>query len=237
MQVKPDIRIVPIFDQSVDGIWSDFAHIEMYCHKYVYGFNANKKNVQRIYDRNFEEWEKQEYTFAFGAYNGKKMVGFASGYRENNQEMYLHSLYVLPEYECKGIGKSLLEQSERNASLITNKMTLVSLFGALGFYKKHGYSVRDNCEKELSKEIIGVVPVFKSLHCLRDVKMNIDANIKDFERYKNLPMFAYVSLGREIDGLGIRTPNGENKIWTNPKKSGMKDFYEKKLLGALEKVR
>lgn len=239
MQSKLDITISPIFNQSIGGVWSDFARIEMCCDEEVCGFKINDADRQRIYDRNIEEWESQKYTFAFGAYDGKKMVGFASGYRESKQGMYLHNLYVLPKYEGKGIGKSLLEQCERNAALITNKMTLVSLFDALGFYEKYGYSVRDKRkgEKKLPKEFVGVVPVFKSIGWLRNVKFNLDVDISDLDQYKNQPMFAYVSLGREIDGLGIKTSNGEDKIWTNPKKSGMKDFYERRLLSALAKVR
>ena len=238
MQNKPNIRIVPIFDQSVGGIWSDFTRIEVAC-DLKYDYQVDQKTRLYIYNRNAEEWKNQKYTFAFGAYDGKRMVGFASGYRENKQAMYLHNLYVLPEYEGKGIGKSLLEQSERNASLITDKMTLVSLNGALGFYEKCKYDIRDerNCEKKLPKEFIGVVPVFKSIGWFCDVKYNLVIGVSELDQYKNLPMFAYVSLGRAIDGLGIRMPNGEDKIWTNPKKLGMKDFYEKKLLSALAKVR
>ena len=238
MQSKPNIRISPIFDQSVGNIWSDFTRIEVAC-DLKYDYQVSKETKVYIRNRNAEEWKNQKYTFAFGAYNGKKMVGFASGYRENKQEMYLHNLYVLPEYKGKGIGKTLLEQCERNATLVTDKMMLISLPGALSFYEKHKYDIRDerNCEKFLPKEIIGVVPVFKSIDWLQNVKINLDVDIAEFEQYKNLPMFAYVSMGRAIDALGIRVPDGEDKIWTNPKKSGMKDFYEKKLLNALSKVR
>lgn len=238
MQSKQNIRIVPIFDQSVGGVWSDFTRIEVAC-DLKYGYNIGKKTRNYVYNRNKEEWKSQKYTFAFGAYDGKKMVGFASGYRENKQEMYLHNLYVLPEYEGKGIGKSLLGQSERNASLITDKMTLISLSGALSFYENRKYNILDecNCEKKLSKEFVGVVPVFKSIGWLRDVKFNLDVDISDLDQYKNLPMFAYVSLGREIDGLALRTADGKDKIWTNPKKLAMKDFYEKKLLSTLAKLR
>lgn len=238
MQSKQNIRIVPIFDQSVGGVWADFTRIEAAC-DLKYGYNIGKKTRNYVYNRNMKEWEKEKYTFAFGAYVGEKMVGFASGYRENKQEMYLHNLYVLPEYEGKGIGKSLLGQSERNASLITDKMTLISLSGALSFYENRKYNILDecNCEKKLSKEFVGVVPVFKSIDWLRNVKINLDIDTTKLEHDENLPMFAYVSLGREIDGLALRTSTGEDKIWTNPKKLAMKDFYEKKLQSALSKVR
>ena len=238
MSANKNITFSPIFDQSVGAVWFNFVRIETLCNL-KYGYKVNKETKIDMYNRNVNEWNKQKYCFAFGAYAGDKMVGFVSGYRENKKEMYLHNLYVMPEYEGQGIGKALLEQSERNASMVADTMTIISLEGALGFYEKCGYSIRDkrNCEKKLPKGVIGVVPVFKSIDSLHGAKINVDIDIKEFEQYKNVPMFAYVSLGREIDGIAVKTKAGETKVWTNLAKSGMKDFYEKKLLAALAKVR
>ena len=238
MQTKPNILITPIFDQSAGTVWFDFLRIETLCHQ-NYGYKVNKETKIDIYNRNVNEWEKQKYTFAFGAYDGNKMVGFASGYREDQQEMYLHNLYVMPEYKGRGIGTALLEQCEHNARLVTDYMTVVSLNEALGFYEKCGYSIYDkrNCEKKLQKDSIGIIPVFKSIDYFHDVDIGLDGDITELKQCKNLPMFAYTSLGRRIDAVALRSLTGENKIWTNSKKYGMKDFYEKKLLGALEKVR
>ena len=238
MQNKPNIRITPIFDQSVGTVWSDFTRIELSCDR-EYGFSVNDISKKRILLGHEVDWKCEKNNFAFAAYDGIKIVGFSTGYQMNEKDMYLRNLYVNPKYKGLGIGKALLEQSERSAILKAKKMTVISLFGALGFYEKYGYSIRDksNCEKKLPEEIIGVVPVFKSIDGLRNVNINLDIDIKDFEQYKTMPMFAYVSLKREIDGLAVNTKTGETKIWTNPNKRGMKDFYEKKLLAALAKVR
>ncbi len=238
MSANKNITFSPIFDQSVGSVWFNFLRIETLCNL-KYGYKVDTEAKIDIYNRNVQEWKKQKYTFAFGAYNGDKMVGFASGYREDKQEMYLHNLYVMPEYKGKGIGKALLEQCELNATLITDKLTLISLDGSLGFYKKCGYAIRDerNCEKKLPEEIMGGVPVFKSVSWFRNVNINLGINIAELEKYKNVPMFAYVSLNRQIDAVAFRTLAGEDKIYINPKKSGMKYFYERKLLSALAKVR
>lgn len=232
------IIISPVFDQSVGTVWSNFAQIELSCDR-EYGFSVGPVDKRRILLGYETDWKYEKNNFAFVAYDGIKIVGFATGYQDNKTDMYLRNLYVNPKYKGMGIGKSLLEQSERNAALVADNMTIVSLSGALGFYEKYGYSIRDksNCEKKLPKDIIGVVPVFKSIDCFRDIKINLDIDITELERNKNLPMFAYVSLGREIDGLAVKTKAANTKIWTNPNKRGMKDFYEKKLLAALAKVR
>lgn len=238
MKAKPEITIVPVFDQSKGDVWSEFTRIEMLCDKITCGYKVGAKDKKRIYDQHVFEWKYEPYNFAFAAYDGDKMVGFASGYRETRQDMYLHNLYVEPEYNGLGIGKNLLAQSERAAALVTDNMTLMSLSGALKFYEHCGYGIHDrrNCEKGLSKEIIGVVPVFKSTGWLR-VKNKTDFDKSFFARYKYAPVFAYVSLGREMDAIAARTPDGEIQMWANEKKRGMKDFYEKQLLRALVKVR
>ena len=238
MSVNKNIMIAPIFDQSVGTVWSDFTRIELSC-DCEYGFDVGAIAKKRILLGHESDWKYEKNNFAFAAYDGIKMVGFTTGYQEKTKDVYLRNLYVAPKYKGFGLGKRLLEQSERYASLITDKMTVISLPGALGFYEKRGYSIRDksNCEKFLPDEFIGVVPLFKSLGSLRDMKFNLDVDIAEFEQYKNMPMFAYVSLGRKIDGLAIETGASGTKIWTNPTKSGMKDFYEKRLLTALAKVR
>ena len=237
MSANKNVMIAPIFDQSVGNIWSDFTRIELSCDR-EYGFDVSTFAKKRILLGHESDWKYRKNNFAFAAYDGIKMVGFASGYQDN-KNMYLRNLYVGSKYKGFGIGKRLLEQSEHYASLISDKMTVISLFGALGFYGKSGYAIRDNSngEKFLPKSIIGVVPVFKSIDCLRNVKINLDIDTKELEQNGNIPMFAYVSLEREMDGLVVKTKTGDTKIWTNPKKQGMKDFYEKRLLTALEKVR
>ena len=238
MSVDKKIIISPVFDQSAGNIWSDFTRIELLC-DCEYGFSVGTVDKKRILLGHETDWKCKKNNFAFAAYDGIKIVGFATGYQGNETDMYLRNLYVAPTYKGNGIGKALLEQSERHATLVSDKMTIVSLSGALGFYEKYGYSIRDksNCEKELPENIIGVVPLFESIDSLRDVKINLDIDIMELQQNKNLPIFAYVSLGREIDAIAIKTKTGKDKIFTNPGKSGMTDFYEKKLLAALAKVR
>ena len=238
MSVNKNVIIAPIFDKSFDGVWSDFTRIELLCDR-ENGLSVSNIDKKRILLGHEVDWKYQKNNFAFAAYDGIEMVGFATGYQENITDMYLHNLYVVPKYKGLGIGKSLLKQSERNATMNADKMTVVSLSEALGFYEKHGYNIlnKRNCEKKLPENITGVIPVFESIDWLCNIKINLDIDTVELEQYKNLPMFAYVSLGREIDGVAVKTKIGDTKIWINPNKQGEKDFYEKKLLAALAKVR
>ena len=240
MQIKQDIQIMPIFNQKASPkIWEDFTRLELLCDTVICGYKTDNTDVLRVMDSHLQEWDKERCNFAFAAYDEKIMVGFASGYMENKSEMYLRNLYVNPQYNGMGIGKRLLVQSERAANLIAPNMTVIALKNAVGFYEKNGYNGSDDrfFYKKLPYQMIGVVPVFKTIGALRATKLEVSYDKKLVNQCKNNPVFVYMSQEREIDAIGVKTPDKEIHIWTNEHKRGMSDFYRKQLLRALEKVK
>ncbi len=239
-QETKDIKIVPIFDQMANPkIWSDFTRLEMLCDTVKYGYRTGDDDRNRIFASHMYDWTHERYNFAFVAYDEKAMVGFANGFLENRSEMYLRNLYVDPQYNGLGIGKRLLEQSERTANLIVPSMSVISLNGAISFYEGRGYESPDNryMLKKLPHNIVGVVPVFKNMLGGMRAKMMAPYDKQAVRQCVNQPVFVYVTADREIDAVGIRMPDKEIKIWTNEHKHGMVDFYKNQLLKAFEKVK
>lgn len=80
------------------------------------------------------------------AYDNETELGFASlqiNY-EGNQTSKLHKLYVLPDIQTKGIGKSLLHKAEeiaRNAGEENLLLNVNRYNKAVDFYKHMGYTI------------------------------------------------------------------------------------------------
>lgn len=80
------------------------------------------------------------------AYNEEMAVGFASlqiNYN-GNQTSKLHKLYVLPDIQTKGIGKTLLHNAEeiaRNAGEENLLLNVNRYNKAVDFYKHLGYTI------------------------------------------------------------------------------------------------
>ena len=240
MQTKPEIKIVPIFDQASDPkIWSDFARINILCRTVEYGYQQKENDAKDIINGYRTIWE-QRHNFAFAAYDGQTMVGFAKCHStEDKKEIYFSDLYVDPKYKGFGIGKRLLQQRERAADIYYEYISLAALDKkVVNFFVKRGYTNYDDryMKKELPKHVIGVIPVFQPLVGLR-AKIKVKYDKKLVDACKNRPVFVYVNDKYEIDGVAVETPAKEVKIWVNEKKRGMVDFYNKMLLNAMNNIR
>jgi len=236
---KIDFEIVPIFDQSTKpGLWHDFTELEIKCDSEKYGYNVDDTDRQRIFKSHMYDWANCKHNMAFAAYHENKIVGFATAYKESKTEMYLRNLYVLPQYEGMGIGRSLLEKVERASRLVAKNMNVTSLNGALSFYESRGYTNFDNrnMTKKLPKSLIGVVPVFQWYKFLKlKMKVDVDHSLLIHNWYQ--PIFVYVSPDQEIVGVGVRTKEGKDITWAdNEEGRDMMVFYKSQLLKALSKV-
>ncbi|MBO4745528.1 MAG: GNAT family N-acetyltransferase [Alphaproteobacteria bacterium] len=182
-------------------------------------------------------WNMESNVFAFAAYVGDEMVGFTTG-SLNGANMFTRSLYVLPQYQGCGIGSSLLNSAENAASLVSPKMELFSLAGAVSFYQNRGYKNtvvlgRVMKIKKLSNAT-GVQPVFKWCDKLQSkLNLKFDANL--LQKNKHQPIFVYVNDQQKIDGIAVQTPNGEQQIKVNPKAKISSPIYTQKLSDALSR--
>ncbi|TXT62733.1 MAG: GNAT family acetyltransferase [Promethearchaeota archaeon] len=80
----------------------------------------------------------------FIALDGKKIVGVV-GLEKN----YISSVFVLPKFQKKGVGKDLMKHVEKKAQTCGHKkVNLNSSINALDFYKKIGYELGNKVEEE-----------------------------------------------------------------------------------------
>jgi GNAT superfamily N-acetyltransferase len=238
--MKIDFEIVPIFNQSANPrTWHDFTELEMKCDAEKYFYKVDDKDRNRIFKGHMCDWQKCKYNIAFAAYNGEQMLGFSTAYKESNSAVYLRNLYVDPKYNGIGIGRQLLDKTEKAAALIASSVNVIALAGALSFYESRGYISFDNRSlyKDVPKVSIGVVPVFQWYNKMRATP-NVDVDKTLLQNCKYQPIFVYIGADSKIEGVAVRSQNGENVVWVNEHKgSQMAQFYNQQLLKALSKVR
>lgn len=100
-----------------------------------------KKRVEENSYYVVEEDKKIIGVGGIGSYNGRK------------DESYIMSVFVLPEYIGKGIGRRIIEALEADEYFKRAKRTEVaSSITALEFYKKLGYSYKDGIEEKNEEE-------------------------------------------------------------------------------------
>lgn len=76
----------------------------------------------------------------------KKIIGCGgiTGYWGSTTESYLISIFVLPEYQGRGIGKRIIDTLEADEYFTRAWRTeLASSITAVGFYRKLGYEFKD----------------------------------------------------------------------------------------------
>ena len=238
-QEKIDFEIIPIFDQMAKpGLWHDFTEIELKCEAEKYGYHVDDTDRLRIFKSHMDDWKNCKYNMAFAAYHENRVIGFSTAYKEKNH-MYLRNLYVSPQYEGMGIGRTLLEKTEKAAALMANKIEVVPLPGAVSFYEARGYTHLYNSvmTKKLPKSLVGTIPVFKwSKSLCPEIEFDIDNSLL-IHSWKQ-PIFLYVAPERSVKGVGMHTREGENIVWADENDGReMMAFYKSQLLKALSKVR
>ena len=80
--------------------------------------------------------------------------GAIGPYWGSETESSLFSIFVLPEYQCKGIGRKIVETLEQDEYFLRTKRTEVAAsITAVNFYRKLGYDYKngvDRPDKELN---------------------------------------------------------------------------------------
>lgn len=219
-------EIKPIFTSNTN-ICHDFARIHISC--------LSSPAVHNLESAYLNAWNTEQNVFTFAAYSTDEMIGFITG-SLTGKNMFTRSLYIMPNYQGYGIGTTLLDSAENAASLVASNMELFSLSDAVCFYQNRGYkntlvSGRIKKTKKLSNAH-GVIPIFQWCDKLQS-KLNVkfDTNLLT----KHQPIFVYVNSHQKIDGIAIRTPNGEQKIKVKPKEKNLSQLYTQKLSEVLSK--
>lgn len=231
-----NFEIIPIFDQSVAGLWNNFLKIELACDKAIYDLNPPVKavldNRLREYAGNLREYK---HNFAFVAYYRKQIIGFAQGFSISPYEMYLNRLYVSPTYHHCGVGSKLLKAVEQSTTIYAKKLSLIALANAADFYQlKHGYDQFEYMEKYITPTANSIVPVFQWTKKDFNLKFDIPVDTMELKHSKHQPVFVHVNGDCQIDAVATRMPNGVTKLWSATNKLNADSI---RLLNALDKVR
>lgn len=200
-----DIKIIPIFDQSAPGVWESFAHICSDTMRTNYNYKMDCDEINEEIDKNRRHWRHGTH-FAFGAYDGNKMIGYIQG-DTTGRWATIQSLYVLFEYQKMHIGRRLLHQAENVAPLLANNIKLVSLSKAESFYRACGY--KNTYSNNYTKEIPDLprcrcLPIFKCNNAMADRLRRVDASFDPaMVKEQHLPVFAYFDFSSHIIGVGV----------------------------------
>lgn len=95
------------------------------------------------------------------AVDGKKIIGCGgiTGYWGSTTESYLVSVFILPEYQRKGIGRRIIETLESDEYFLRAWRTEVgSSLTAVNFYRKMGYEYKNGLN---SPDEFGVIRLEK----------------------------------------------------------------------------
>lgn len=86
---------------------------------------------------------RAEWTHFYVACDGKKIVGCGAigPYWDKKDESSLFTIFVLPEYEGKGIGRSIIQALEEDEFFLRAKRVVIpASITATPFYMKMGYT-------------------------------------------------------------------------------------------------
>lgn len=196
-----EIKIIPIFNQKDADIMRDFVKIKTATmtaeqHRATTSAEVSRQMLQDV--------NSHRPQFTFGAYAGDRMVGFIHG-DAYGRCATIQSLYVLPKWQGKRLGHRLLNNVELAMSLSCAKIELISLAGAMGFYRRHGYGAPFGSniyvKSGLTLPRCESVPVFYCPKALAGKIQRINPNFDAaYVNVQHRPLFAYYNLDGMIVG-------------------------------------
>ena len=86
--------------------------------------------------------ERASSSHMYVACDGAQIIGCGAiaGYWGSTTESILLTIFVLPSYQGKGVGRSIIDTLERDEYFLrANRIEIPASITALGFYKKMGY--------------------------------------------------------------------------------------------------
>lgn len=107
--------------------------------------------------------ERSEWTHIYVVCDGNKIVGCGAigPYWGKEDESSLFTIFVLPEYQGKGIGRKIIETLENDEYFLRAKRIEVpASITAVGFYRKMGYEYK-NGEAKLNDEQLCCLEKFR----------------------------------------------------------------------------
>lgn len=126
-----------------------------------YGIEKMRNHALMFTPEKIEDYSKSDKTFI--ALDDKKVVGtlrVASDWYGKKDDYVLLTIFVLPEYQGKGVGRLLVEVGEKYVESINGKkITIPASVAAHKFYNKLGYNYINGTEPNSDD----VIPMDKNL--------------------------------------------------------------------------
>lgn len=94
--------------------------------------------------------ERSKWTHSYVVYEDDNIVGCGSigPYWGSKEESSLFTIFVLPEYQGKGIGRKIIETLERDEYFLRAKrVEIPASITACQFYRKFGYEYKNGINK------------------------------------------------------------------------------------------
>ena len=109
--------------------------------------------------------ERSGWTHIYVVFDDDKMIGCGAigPYWGKNDESSLYTIFVLPEYQGRGIGRKIIDTLEQDEYFLRAKrIEIPSSITAAEFYRKMGYDYKDG-RKELDEEQLYHMEKFRDL--------------------------------------------------------------------------
>jgi len=240
------IKYFPIFKQNAQWALDDFSNIL----RKSMPAGSTDASVESMIANIVEKHEYQKLTYAFGAFNGSKMVGFTTGFLNHQSTMLgeIDNMFVLPDYARQKIGTQLQALAEKTFAFCSINKTYSVTYASdatLNFMKHNGYKVVRS-ENVFVKDKIQsprcvVFPVFHltnhSLYSFRKMGTfieNIEADLAAINKQR-MPAFVYVNENSEICAYAIGDNDGNiQKMEIAPHQPA--DWIRKRLTGRFEEL-
>ncbi len=87
-----------------------------------------------------------EHSLCFGLFDGNRQIGFARVITDYTTLGYIADVFVLPEYQGKGLGSYLMESILNSPQLKSIKRFMLATSDAHAFYQKFGFKKLQNPE-------------------------------------------------------------------------------------------
>ena len=119
-------------------------------------------------DINFARLQADPDIWSFVAETGGHVVGYARGRNNLDQKrFYLESLYVLPEFQGKGIGTELLKLVENTAQQLNHPViwlgVMVQNIPSIEWYRKLGFQFVEETPFQMGKTFINHLVGFRTI--------------------------------------------------------------------------
>ncbi|NOX88832.1 MAG: GNAT family N-acetyltransferase [Calditrichaeota bacterium] len=87
-----------------------------------------------------------EHSLCFGLFDGNRQIGFARVITDYTTFGYIADVFILPEYQGKGLGSYLMENILGSPQLKKIKRFMLATSDAHTFYQKFGFKKLQNPE-------------------------------------------------------------------------------------------